>query len=114
MIDRQKLKQAYKDLAVSFGILKITCNPTGQIFLYALTDIDQGKNSLFARLNGNMYRGSRNRILQDAWNVYGKDAFQIEVLDQLEKKETTDVQTELAALLLLWQQELPEAILVAS
>ena len=109
----KELKEAYKAMKPQMGIVLIQCKESKQIYLWAVHDTRGKINGLRARLNGNMYRGSRNKMIQEEWNLYGEEAFEIKVPDVLEYEKDelkTDYSEELEMLLEDWEKQYPEAV----
>lgn len=109
----KELKEAYKAMKTQMGIVFLQCKENGQEYLWAVQDTRGKVNGLRARLNGNMYRGSRNKKIQEEWNKYGEAAFEIKVLDILEYDEEelkTDYTEELEMLLEDWEKQYPQAL----
>ncbi|WP_066062977.1 GIY-YIG nuclease family protein [Neobacillus soli] len=84
-MDRKKeLKQLYKETPIEAGIYQIKNTKNHKIFI--------GSTKNLKTLNGLKFMldtgGNRNKELQEEWLEYGKDAFEIEVLEILKKKET--------------------------
>jgi hypothetical protein len=79
---RKELVAQYKELKTYGGVYQIRNTINGKIF------VDSTRN--LRSLNGKMIQlelGSmRNKKLQQDWDTFGKDAFVIEVLEELEMK----------------------------
>ncbi|MBV7508673.1 GIY-YIG nuclease family protein [Bacillus sp. sid0103] len=83
-MDRKKeLKQLYKETPVEAGIYQIK-NTKNQKSFIASTKNLKTLNGVKFMLDMN---GHKNKELQKEWLEYGKDAFKIEVLEVLKKKE---------------------------
>lgn len=83
-MDRKKeLKQLYKETPIEAGIFQIKNTKNQKIFI--------GSTKNLKTLNGLKFMldtgGNRNKELQKEWFEYGKEAFEIEVLEILKKKE---------------------------
>lgn len=83
-MDRKKeLKQAYKEVKVEGGIYVISNKENGKKFVASTRN--------FKTLNGTKFMletGTHtNRLLQEEWNQFGKDAFEIERVEILKNKE---------------------------
>ncbi|WP_017753994.1 GIY-YIG nuclease family protein [Calidifontibacillus oryziterrae] len=80
---KKELKALYKEIPVEAGIFQIKNNENGKIFI--------GSTRNFKTLNGlqfSLEAGTHtNKGLQEEWNQYGKDAFSIDVLETLKKKD---------------------------
>lgn len=84
-MDRKKeLKQLYKETPIEAGIYQIKNTKNHKIFI--------GSTKNLKTLNGLKFMldtgGNRNHELQKEWLEYGKDVFEIVVLEILKKKET--------------------------
>lgn len=83
-MDRKKeLKQQYKETPIEAGIYQIKNNINGKIFI--------GSTRNFKTLNGVKFTletgTNSNKVLQEEWGKFGKDAFSIDVLETLKKKD---------------------------
>lgn len=103
---RRDLITAYKRAARAMGVYRITNRITGRSLLASSRD-------LHARLNRhrmNLRTGSEpNAELQREWNAYGADAFEFEIVDELEPRDDDrDPTEELDLLEALWLERLSE------
>ena len=111
-MDREKRKQMiyeYKNRTPEMGILSYKCVQTNEIFLSEANDIKAKINSNNVKLNSNSFP---NKYLQELWNKYGSDNFQIKVYKYLELKTEEDKQNaakKLEELLENSLREIPEA-----
>jgi excinuclease UvrABC nuclease subunit len=83
-MDRKKeLKQQYKETPIEAGIYQIKNTENEKIFI--------GSTRNFKTLNGvkfSLETGVHiNKALQEEWSQFGKDAFSIDVLETLKKKD---------------------------
>lgn len=104
-MDRKKeLKQQYKETKIEAGIYQIKNTQNGKIFI--------GSTQNLKTLNGKQFElnmgTNTNKKLQAEWNEYGKEAFVIEVLETVKKKEAGyfDIKHELKKLEEKWLNEL--------
>ncbi|QFF97517.1 GIY-YIG nuclease family protein [Psychrobacillus glaciei] len=104
-MDRKKeLKQAYKEVKIESGIYVITNNQNGKKFIASTRN--------FKTLNGTKFTletGTHtNRQLQEEWNQFGKDAFEIEKVEILKPSENQfiDEKKELEKLLSKWIEQM--------
>ncbi|WHY71423.1 GIY-YIG nuclease family protein [Fictibacillus enclensis] len=101
---KKELKQQYLETKIEAGVYAIKNTVNHKVFV--------GSTRNLKTLNGRKFEleqgSSTNRELQTDWNFYGKDAFQFEVLETLEKKETGyfNEKRELEVLEDKWLQEL--------
>lgn len=83
-MDRKKaLKQQYKEITIEAGVFQIKNTVNGKIYIGSTKNLRTLNGVKFMLENG----GHTNKELQAEWNQYGKDAFVIEVLEKLKKKE---------------------------
>jgi GIY-YIG catalytic domain len=83
-MDRKKeLKQEYKETKIEAGIYQIKNTINNKIFV--------GSTRNLKTLNGKQFQletgMNTNKGLQSEWKEYGKDAFVIEVLEILKKRD---------------------------
>ncbi|WP_077620500.1 GIY-YIG nuclease family protein [Bacillus sinesaloumensis] len=85
-MDRKKvLKQQFKETPIEAGVFQIKNNQNGKVYI--------GSTKNFKTLNGLRFSleagtaSPTNRLLQEDWNHYGKDAFSFEILETLKKKK---------------------------
>ncbi|MFZ7942918.1 GIY-YIG nuclease family protein [Neobacillus sp. 19] len=82
-MDRKKeLKQQFKEITVDAGIYQIK-NTLNNKILVGSTKNFKTLNGLKFMLETNGY--TTHKELQIEWNQYGKDAFQIDILEKLKK-----------------------------
>lgn len=83
MEHKKELKQQYKEIPVEAGIYQIKNTKNGKSFIASTKNLKT--------LNGVKFMldmGSHmNKVLQKDWLEYGKDVFEIEILEILKKKE---------------------------
>ncbi|AQS58094.1 GIY-YIG nuclease family protein [Desulforamulus ferrireducens] len=106
-MDRKKeLKEQYKQMKPPMGIFMVRCKLDNKCLLEVTPNIKGKINSTrFQLANGS----HRNRELQKAWRELGEDAFEFEVLENLEYDEDetkTDYKEDLALLEIIWQEKL--------
>ncbi|TQR20498.1 GIY-YIG nuclease family protein [Psychrobacillus vulpis] len=101
---KKELKQEYKEVKVEGGIYVITNKQNGKKFVASTRN--------FKTLNGTKFTletGTHtNRLLQEDWKQFGKDAFDIEEVEILKKPENQyiDEKKELEKLLDKWLEDL--------
>ncbi|MGM0924435.1 MAG: GIY-YIG nuclease family protein [Bacillota bacterium] len=104
-MDRKKeLKQLYKESKPEAGIYQIKNTKNGKLFI--------GSTLNLKTLNGKQFEletgSSTNKTLQNEWSTFGKEAFSIDVLEVLKRKEEGhfDVKHALKKLEEKWLNEL--------
>jgi hypothetical protein len=104
-MDRKKeLKQEYKEVKVEGGIYVITNKVNGKKFVASTRN--------FKTLNGTEFTldtGTHtNRLLQEEWKQFGKEAFDLEQVEILKNSENqyVDEKKELQKLLDKWLEQL--------
>ncbi|CAJ1004034.1 MULTISPECIES: GIY-YIG nuclease family protein [Bacillales] len=80
---RAELKQLYKEMKTEAGVYRITNRQNGKVFIGSTMNLKTINGTQF-QLN---YGSHKNSKLQQEWNEYGKDAFDIEVVERLEVKQ---------------------------
>lgn len=104
-LDRKKeLKNQYKEVKADAGIYQIRNIENGKVLLIATPNL-KTINGRQIELSTGAYR---NKLLQEDWNKYGKDAFVFEVLEVLEQPEEGyfDMKDELKKLEKKWLEKL--------
>lgn len=102
---KKELIEKYKNRAIIGGIYCFKCNTTNQAWIRATKDMKGTKNRFVFSVSANTCPDAR---MNEAWEKYGAASFSIEVLEELEKKETqTDSEflDDLNVLLELWQEK---------
>lgn len=84
-MDRKKeLKQLYKETEIEAGVFQIKNNANQKVFI--------GSTRNFKTLNGVKFSLETgvyiNTQLQEDWKAFGKEAFQIDILETLKKKDS--------------------------
>lgn len=84
-MDRKKeLKKQFMDMAIEGGVFQIRNLENGKIFIKTTKNFKTLNGQTFMLANGS----HTNKALQADWDAFGKDAFEIEILQTLKKKET--------------------------
>lgn len=83
-MDRKKeLKEMYKEIKTEAGVFKMTNKQNGKLFVGSFNNLK--------RLNGFQFmlktNTHTNKALQADYNSFGVDAFDIEVVEYLKKRE---------------------------
>jgi|GEM_PF-127232 len=105
---KRELLRQYKDNPPDAGVYAIRCTAIGHalVQVHASTNVAGAINR--ARFQLRM-RSHTDKRLQQQWQQHGEAAFRFEVLDVLKRREdATEAQQrdDLAALLVLWREEL--------
>lgn len=101
---RKELVEQFKEIKTEAGVYKFENNVNGKVFIASTNN--------FKSLNGKRMTldmgGHMNRVLQEEWTRYGGDAFFIEVLEVLDKKDNVyfDMKKELKKLEDKWIDKL--------
>lgn len=106
MIDRKKLKQQYKESHRPMGVYAIRNRDNGLIFVGSSVNLPAIFNRWRMQLNTNSQ--VKYPALQDDWRRLGSEAFEFEVLEELEPDETPGwtPQDDLQVLEELWLEKL--------
>ncbi|MFT9816422.1 GIY-YIG nuclease family protein [Lysinibacillus sp. NPDC056185] len=83
MDHKKELKELYKEIKIEAGVFTMTNQQNGKVFVGSFNNLK--------RLNGFQFslktNTHTNKKLQADYNTFGKDAFDIEVVEYLKKKE---------------------------
>lgn len=82
-MDKQRKKQLleeYKNRHPEMGVISYYCKATGESFLGISKDTRADFNSIYTRL---MEKCHPNVRMQEIWNEYGQDGFEITVIKKL-------------------------------
>jgi group I intron endonuclease len=104
-MDRSTIKKIYKEARRPMGVYRIINHRNNKMYVGFSVDLHARINRHRAQLK---LKSHRNRELQETWNLFGESAFNFEVLDVLEYKETSQINPddELKALMQLWVAKL--------
>ncbi len=106
MVDRKGLKRQYKESRQPIGVFRIRNTRNGRSLVAASVNLP----AIFNRMRMQLNSGSALTYpeLQRDWKQFGADAFEFEVLEELEPPDspTWDPAPDLAALEALWLEEL--------
>ncbi len=109
-MDRKRkleLLEAWKNLRPEMGVISFQCSATDEIFLTTATDIPTKFNRIRFQLSAG---NCPNKRLQELWEQYGEDAFELQVIKRLEYDDPTENhQEELETLCELCLLENPKA-----
>ncbi len=110
-MDKEKKKaliSAYKERKQIGGVFVIRNTVTGQMLLLSTLDLQGAKNSFnFTKKVGG---GCFHMKLQEVWKEFGDKAFEMEVLEELEKQETQtnkEFRQDMDLLEEMWLEKLP-------
>ncbi len=82
---RREAAKEFKARKVPRGVFAVRCAATGKVWVDSSPNLDAWRNSAWFSLR----HGSHfNKALQAEWNLHGADAFQFEVLEQLDEDVT--------------------------
>ena len=105
---KKALAEEWKNRRPEMGVISLRCKETGEVFLGTAKDTKAGFNSIRAKLSGGLHP---NRRLQELWNQYGEEGFQLSVAAVLEYDDPLeDHSEELETLRELCLAEKPGAV----
>lgn len=107
---RKALINAYKQRTETGGIYRILNKENGRYFLQSTLDIKAARNRFESF---RQFDTCSLPPLQGDWKKYGKDAFIMEELDLLEKREDQDsagFKEDIATLFEIWREKLPQEL----
>ncbi|MEK3854001.1 GIY-YIG nuclease family protein [Cytobacillus sp. FSL H8-0458] len=81
---KRELKQQFKETTIEAGVYQIKNTVNNKIFIKSTNNL-KSLNGVRFSLETNGYMP--NRELQEEWNQFGKEAFEISVLEKLKKKD---------------------------
>ncbi|URM34762.1 GIY-YIG nuclease family protein [Cytobacillus firmus] len=81
---KRELKQQFKETPIEAGVYQIKNTVNNKIFIGSTNNL-KSLNGVRFSLETNTYMP--NRELQDEWNQFGKEAFEIDILEKLKKKD---------------------------
>jgi len=111
-VDKEKKKDiaaAYKERPRIGGICAVRNTVTGRVLISAVTDVEGYKNRFAFSLSTDSCVHPK---LDADWKKYGGSAFELHILETLEKKETqTDLEftIDIASLKELWLEKIDPA-----
>ncbi|MEM9406153.1 MAG: GIY-YIG nuclease family protein [Acidobacteriota bacterium] len=98
-VDRRSAKRHYKESHRPMGVFQVRNTVNGKVFI----DSSPNLPAIFNRIRMQLKTGSylKHPELQKDWNEHGSDAFEFEVLEELEPSDAPgwDSADDLAALL---------------
>lgn len=100
---RKELLEEYKQIKTYMGVIQITNNVSGKIYIAANSNL---KNK-WLTIQGQLVNGTHpNLLLQKDWKELGPDAFTYEVLEEKEADKVTDMRWELKQMEKPWLEKL--------
>ncbi|MGM9923088.1 MAG: GIY-YIG nuclease family protein [Bacillus sp. (in: firmicutes)] len=101
---KKELKQLYKETPIEAGVFTIRNARNGKIYVESMNNLKRLNGVKFMLKTGTF----KNKALQEEWNAFGADAFEIEVVEKLKKKEEGyfDMKKELEKLEEKWMEKL--------
>lgn len=78
---RKELLESWKNRHPEMGVISIRCRTTDDLFLTASTDTPAMINRILFQLSAG---NCPNKRLQELWEKYGEDAFELQVMKRLE------------------------------
>jgi len=102
---RSELKREYKNNPPPMGIFQITNKQNGKIFIDSSRNLPGIINRYKFQLR---FLGQPNKELQADWDTYGEDAFEFEIIDDLDPDAVSDKDyaRELLTLKEMWLEKL--------
>ena len=102
-INKKELINEYKNRKIVGGVYKITNSKSGSYWIDITTEIDKITNRFNFLKSTNTYF---SLVMQDEWDKYGAESFNIEIVDRLDRKpeqNDEDFKKELELLKELWK-----------
>lgn len=100
---RKELQEEYKQIKTYMGVIQITNNTNGKIFIDSYPNLKNKWIMIQSQLDMGRFA---NLQLQKEWKELGAPAFTYEVLQQKEADEVTDMRWELKKILKPWLEKL--------
>lgn len=102
---RKERKDQYKNRKVIGGVYRICCGTSGKSWMRAAVDLQGAKNrfAFFVTTNA-----CPEPAMAQAWKQHGAASFSLEVLEEMEKKETQtpdEFAQDIDALFELWKEK---------
>lgn len=83
MDHKKELKEMYKEMKIEAGVFTMTNKQNGKVFVGSFNNLKRLNGFQFS-LKTNSYT---NKKLQADFNTFGQDAFDLEIVEYLKKKE---------------------------
>lgn len=87
---KKELLEEYKNRRPEMGVISFRCKVTSEAFLGISNDTKADFNSTTVKLTGKTHP---NKRLQELWNLYGKENFDISVVKVLKYDNPSDNHT---------------------
>lgn len=100
---RKDLLAEYKQIKTYMGVIKITNNVSGKIYIAAFPNLKNKWLTIRGQLDMGMHANSQ---LQKDWKELGPEAFTYEVLEEKETDEVTDMRWERKQMEKPWLEKL--------
>jgi hypothetical protein len=84
---RAQLKEAYREMTVWYGVVRLTNIQTGKAFIASYPNLKNKELVLRMQLDDNRHP---NAALQADWRAFGSDAFAYEVLEKHDADKVAD------------------------
>ncbi|GIQ70661.1 GIY-YIG nuclease family protein [Xylanibacillus composti] len=78
---KKELMEIYKNRHPEMGVISYRCRETGEVFLGISKDTNSDFNSTNMKLAANWHP---NKRLQELWNKYGSEGFELSVIKVLQ------------------------------
>lgn len=88
---KRELLEDYKNRRPEMGVISYCCKETGEVFLGISKDTKADFNSTNAKLAMNYHP---NKRLQELWNQYGQEGFELTVAKVLKYEDPNEDHTE--------------------
>ncbi|MDF2892391.1 MAG: nuclease family protein [Clostridia bacterium] len=88
---KKELLEAYKNRRPEMGVISYRCKETDEVFLGISKDTKADFNSINVRLETNWHN---NKQLQELWNKYGLEGFELSVIKVLKYDDPMEDQTD--------------------
>jgi hypothetical protein len=100
---RKELLQEYKQLKTYMGVIQITNNINGKIYIAAYPNL---KNKWFTQKSQLVMGTHVNSQLQKDWKELGSEAFTYKVLEEKDTDDITDIRWEVKQMEKQWLEKL--------
>ncbi|HBT63800.1 MAG TPA: hypothetical protein DEB10_03940 [Ruminococcaceae bacterium] len=87
---KKELLEAYKSRHPEMGVISYCCKETGEVFLGISKDTKADFNGTNAKLSANWHP---NKRLQELWNKYGPEGFELSVIKVLKYDDPNEDHT---------------------